>query len=84
MQSVSKRARCATKKCGTGVSIDIAATPTNRSGDWQFQCPGCKFWNLASAENAVQATSLTQFDLERLPPSLRLSWQVKRSPSGGI
>ena len=77
-----KRMRCATRRCaGAGQASPI---DTDRDGNWQFQCPACKFWNLASKAGAVQATSPAPFDLDRLSTSLRHSMHVTRSPSGGV
>ena len=79
-----KKLRCATRKCGGIVAIDAATVATSQDGYWQFICPLCKYWNLASATDDIQATSLTPFDLERLPTSVRSLSQIKRSPPGGV
>ncbi len=79
-----KKIRCATRKCAAGVPIDAATVAPSGDGHWQFQCPLCKYWNVVSPPGAVQATSPTPFDLERLPANVRFSSQVKRSPPSGI
>ena len=81
---MSRRCRCVTRQCGNAVDVDPTTLEQGEHGHWQFHCPRCRFWNLCARDGAVQATSATAFDLARLPPDLRLSGTVKRSPSGGI
>jgi hypothetical protein len=81
---VTKKYCCVTKRCSGIVEIDPAHVEQSGGGHWQFHCPLCDYWNLVSRDGAVQATSQKQFDLEFLPPSLRSSGPVKRSPPGGI
>jgi hypothetical protein len=77
---MKNRVQCVTRKCDGSVPMES----TSVEGHWQFQCPKCKFWNLASNQGAVQATSQTPFDLDRLPSGVRSSLYVKRSPPGGV
>ena len=81
---VTKKLRCATRKCGGVVPVDAATVATSHDGYWQFHCPLCKYWNLASPSDAIHATSPTPFDLERLPTSVRMGSQIRRSPPGGV
>jgi hypothetical protein len=83
MDDKIRRIRCTTRKCAGFVDTRVSAEPKNRDGNWQFLCPICKRWNLAS-DVMVRATSPEQFDLERLPPSLRFPLSVKREPPGGV
>jgi hypothetical protein len=66
------------------VDIQVSGVPKTADGNWQFQCPTCHFWNLASSMGVVKGTSREQFDLERLPNSLRLPFPVTRESNGGV
>ena len=80
----SRRIRCVTKKCAGFVETLISTEPKSRDGNWQFQCSVCTFWNLATADGAVKATSRQQFDLANLSSQLRQPMQVRREPAGGV
>ena len=84
MVEKSRRIRCVTKKCAGSIETYISAEPKTRDGNWQFQCAVCSFWNLATADGAVKATSRVQFDLANLSSQLRMPTQVRREPAGGI
>jgi hypothetical protein len=61
-----RRIRCATKKCSGFLNANIASVLKTADGNWLFKCPICNSWNLASSDGMVKATSLEQFDLERV------------------
>jgi hypothetical protein len=84
MDEKPRRIRCVTRKCSGLIETRISAEPKTRDGNWQFQCGVCSFWNLATADGAVKATSKQPFDLANLPTQLRLSPQVRREPAGGV
>jgi hypothetical protein len=63
---------------------NMFSVPKTADGSWQFKCPICNYWNLASSDGMVNATSRERFDLERLPTNLRGPQMVTREPSGGI
>jgi hypothetical protein len=84
MSEKVKRVRCATKKCAGFLDALVSTVPKTTDGNWQFQCPVCTYWNLAARDGAVKATSREQFDVERLPTSLRLPTVVTREPPGGV
>jgi len=84
MDEKSRRIRCVTKKCAGFIETRISAEPKTRDGNWQFQCGVCSFWNLATADGAVKATSKEPFDLANLSNQLRLPTQIRREPSGGV
>jgi hypothetical protein len=82
--TVTKRVRCVTRGCNRTVAVETSNVETDEHGKWQFQCPFCSFWNLASSQDAVLATSRTPFELRSLPRGLRESGHVARSEPGGI
>ena len=84
MVEKSLRIRCVTKKCTGSFETHLSAEPKTRDGNWQFQCGVCSFWNLATADGAVKATSREPFDLANLSSQLRLPTQIRREPAGGI
>ena len=84
MNEKSSRIRCVTKKCAGFIETCISAEPKTRDGNWQFQCGVCNFWNLATADGAVKATSREPFDLANLSTQLRLPTPVRREPAGGV
>jgi hypothetical protein len=62
----------------------MSSVPKTADGNWQFKCPICNYWNLASSDGMVKATSREEFDLEMLPTNLRRPPMVTREPSGGV
>jgi len=84
MDEKSRRIRCVTKKCAGFIETRVSAEPKTRDGNWQFQCSVCSFWNLATADGAVKATSKQPFDLANLSTQLRLPTQIRREPPGGV
>ncbi|HEY2744612.1 MAG TPA: hypothetical protein VGL86_08315 [Polyangia bacterium] len=84
MDEKSRRIRCVTKKCTGFIETLISAEAKTRDGNWQFQCGVCRFWNLATADGTVKATSRQPFDLGNLSAQLRLPTQVRREPAGGV
>ena len=84
MDEKIRRIRCVTKKCAGSVETRISAEPKTSDGNWQFQCGVCSFWNLATADGAVKATSKEPFDLANLSTQLRRPTQVRREPAGGV
>ena len=82
MNDKIRRVRCGTPKCTGFIDTQVSTVPKTREGHWQFQCGVCRFWSLLSDTGMVRATSRDQFDLERLPSSLRAP--VTRSPVGGV
>jgi hypothetical protein len=79
-----RRVRCSTKKCTGVIDTNVSTMPKSKEGNWQFHCPVCGFWNLLSESGMMKATSREEFDLQRLPTSLRGSVAVTRSPSNGV
>lgn len=84
MDDKVRRIRCRTKKCAGFLETKVSTVPKTVDGNWQFHCATCGFWNLASASGMVKATARVEFDLERLPTSLRLEHPVTREPPGGV
>jgi hypothetical protein len=62
----------------------LSAVSKTADGNWQFECSVCHYWNPASGDGMVKATSREQFALESLPTNLRRPQMVRREPSGGI
>jgi hypothetical protein len=80
-----RRIRCGTRKCAGFIDTNNAApTPKSREGNWQMHCTVCGCWSLFSDTGLMKATSRDQFDLERLPASLRLPVAITRVPPGGV
>jgi hypothetical protein len=84
MTEKTRRIRCVTKKCAGFTETLLSMEPKSREGNWQFQCSVCTFWNLATADGAVRATSRQPFDLANLSHQLRQHTQIRREPAGGV
>jgi hypothetical protein len=84
MSDKVRRIRCATKKCSGFLNANMSSVPKTGDGNWQFKCPICNYWNLASSDGMVKATSRVEFDLQMLPTNLRRPPMVTREPSGGV
>jgi hypothetical protein len=84
MNDKVRRIRCGSKKCVGFFDTRVSTVPKSADGNWQFHCPICNFWSLASMDGLVKATSREQFDLDRLPTSLRLPPRITREPPGGV
>jgi hypothetical protein len=78
-----RRIRCGTPKCSGFIDANVSTLPKSADGNWQFRCTVCGFWILFSETGMMRATSREQFDLERLPASLR-GHSIPREPAGGV
>jgi hypothetical protein len=79
-----RRVRCGTKRCTGFIDTNVSTMPKSAEGNWQFHCNVCGFWSLLSETGMLKATSRDEFDLQRLPTSLRAPFPVTRGPAGGI
>jgi hypothetical protein len=84
MSEKIRRIRCGTPKCTGFFDTNVGTVAKSREGNWQFHCTLCGFWSLLGTSGVVKATSREQFDLDQLPPRLRMDQTLTREPPGGV